>query len=294
MKTTMSMTGVRRGMPVVLLAAGLAAGGVAASAASARHGAVMAASGTRADDWAETSVAPGTLPPGKEYDILSASCQTCHSLGMILQQRSTAKVWAAQITLMQSFGAPVTNAQKAELVPYLARYLGPQVPRASAAHEVTERGGALVTTSTSSSARSSLLSVNTGTRSATLTLIAASTGALGGFNFNGDGNGKMLVSVPAGYTVDVVYSNHSQVPHSVVFTPYAQRNRVSTFALAFSGSASPHPTAGISSAGGVQRFHFVARTAGRYAIVCAVPGHEEAGMWDTLVVTKGGTARMTL
>jgi uncharacterized cupredoxin-like copper-binding protein len=41
-------------------------------------------------------------------------------------------------------------------------------------------------------------------------------------------------------------------------------------------------------------FSFVANKAGTYAIVCAVPGHAVAGMWDVLKVTRGGTAKITM
>jgi glucose dehydrogenase len=39
-----------------------------------------------------------------------------------------------------------------------------------------------------------------------------------------------------------------------------------------------------------QSFTFTASATGTYAIVCGVPGHAVAGMWDVLQVTKGGTA----
>ncbi len=37
--------------------------------------------------------------------------------------------------------------------------------------------------------------------------------------------------------------------------------------------------------GTTQKFSFIADKAGKYAIVCGVPGHDAAGMWDTLVVS---------
>jgi len=38
----------------------------------------------------------------------------------------------------------------------------------------------------------------------------------------------------------------------------------------------------------------VATTAGKYALVCGVPGHEAAGMWAVLQVTHGGMAHLTV
>jgi uncharacterized cupredoxin-like copper-binding protein len=37
-------------------------------------------------------------------------------------------------------------------------------------------------------------------------------------------------------------------------------------------------------------FTFVANKVGKYAIVCAVPGHDVGGMWDVFQVTRGGKA----
>src|SRR5436309_15924557 len=91
------------------------------------------------------------------------------------------------------------------------------------------------------------LVANAKTHTATLTLVAAYTNALNGFNFNGYGNGKMVITIPVGYRVIVSFSNKSSVPHSAVFTPYSQKNRSSDFRLAFKGSTSPDPTGGITS-----------------------------------------------
>lgn len=131
------------------------------------------------------------------------------------------------------------------------------------------------------------LVVNARTRTVTLTLIASYIMALGGYNFNGDGNGKMVLSVPAGYRVTVIFSNKGLIPHSAVFTSYAKRTSVSGFPLAFKGAQSPNPLTGMT-AGKTQRFSFVATKVGAYALVCAVPGHAVTGMWDVLNVTSGG------
>jgi sulfocyanin len=136
------------------------------------------------------------------------------------------------------------------------------------------------------------LVANAKAHTATLTLIAAYTNALNGFNFNGYGNGKMVITIPVGYKVTVSFSNKSSVPHSAVFTPYGKKNATSDFPLAFKGAASPNPTTGIA-AGTTQRFTFMASKAGTYALVCGVPGHEQAGMWDVLKVTTRGTASLS-
>jgi sulfocyanin len=129
--------------------------------------------------------------------------------------------------------------------------------------------------------------------SVTLTLIAAYNNNVAGFNFDGDGNGKLVVSVPAGYSVNVVFSNKSATPHSALFTQYSKRTSTGTFPLAFKGASSPNATSGIP-AGKTQKFSFVASKVGTYALVCAMPGHDAAGMWDTFKVTRGGKPSIKL
>src|SRR5919198_2226740 len=96
------------------------------------------------------------------------------------------------------------------------------------------------------------LVANATTHTITLTLIAAYSDALSGFNFNGYGHGKMVMSVPVGWHVTVIFSNRSAVPHSALVTAYARKTSTSGFPLAFSGASSPHPARGIV-AGQTQR-----------------------------------------
>jgi ubiquinol-cytochrome c reductase cytochrome b subunit len=122
---------------------------------------------------------------------------------------------------------------------------------------------------------------------ATLTLIAGYNNAIAGFNFNGFGKGEMVISVPQGYHVTVKFSNQGTLPHSALFTPNADKNLTTNFPLAFPGAASTDPTGGIAK-GQTDQFSFVASKPGTYALVCAVPGHAAAGMWDVFKVTSGG------
>ena len=130
--------------------------------------------------------------------------------------------------------------------------------------------------------------VATGRNTVTLTLTAAYTNAGSGFNFDGDAKGKMVVSVPVGYKVNVVFSNKSTIPHSAVVTAYSKRTAASGFTPAFRGAQSPNPTSG-STKGTTQHFTFTANKVGTYAIVCAVPGHAAGGMWDVFKVTRAGS-----
>jgi sulfocyanin len=135
------------------------------------------------------------------------------------------------------------------------------------------------------------LVATTTTRTITLTLIAAYTSALSGFNFNGYGHGEMVMSVPVGSHVTVIFRNRSALPHSALVTTYARKTSTTGFSPVFSGASSPDAARGIA-AGQTQRFSFVADRVGSYALVCAVPGHAAAGMWDVLQVTQGGKAAL--
>ena len=56
-----------------------------------------------------------------------------------------------------------------------------------------------------------------------------------------------------------------------------------TITPSFRGAATP-----ILPPGSTATFSFVASRVGSYRFACLVPGHEEARMWDVLVVTSGG------
>jgi sulfocyanin len=119
----------------------------------------------------------------------------------------------------------------------------------------------------------------------TLTLIAGYNSNAGGFNFNGAAKGQLTVTVPLGDTVNVVFSNNAPLPHSAQIVAFSKSAPVSSVADAFKNAHSANPTVGVAK-GTTQKFSFAANKAGKYLIICAVPGHAAAGMWDTLVVTK--------
>jgi len=176
--------------------------------------------------------------------------------------------------------------------------------RASSSKQVISWGAALVVglslTSVSGRASASAapppshwLSANIKTHTATLTLEAGYNGALSGFNFDGYGKGAMVVSIPSGYRVTIVYDNKGEYPHSVLVTPYAKKDLVAGWPVAFRGAASTDASDG-AAPGSMQRFSFVVNRVGVYAIICAVAGHEQTGMWDVLRVTRGGSPSVTI
>lgn len=143
-------------------------------------------------------------------------------------------------------------------------------------------------TTKAKAATPSWLVYNAKAHTATLTITAAYNTTLSGFNFDGYGQGKMVVTIPSGTKVTVKFTNKGPLPHSFVVTPFAKRT-ATTFPVALKGAATPNPTAG-SAAGTTVTLHFTATPVGKYAMVCAVPGHAPAGMWDTLTIAKGGSA----
>jgi sulfocyanin len=139
------------------------------------------------------------------------------------------------------------------------------------------------------------LTANVGSRTAYLTLIAGWNDANGGLNFDGYSNGKPVVTVPLGWHVQVTFSNRSAAPHSVEVIAYHTPIPETGFRAAFTNAHSPDPIDGITQDHKPQRFAFVASKAGRYMIICGVPGHASSGMWERFVVAKTArTATLTI
>lgn len=126
------------------------------------------------------------------------------------------------------------------------------------------------------------LQVDAKARTAIVTLDAGYNGENNGFNFDGYGRGELTFSVPRGWTVRVTCANKGAMAHScaVVHGPM-------TVTPAFRGAMIPNAIAGLPP-GQSATFSFVASHVGAYRFACLVPGHEEARMWDVLVVTSGG------
>jgi sulfocyanin len=123
----------------------------------------------------------------------------------------------------------------------------------------------------------------------TVSLVAGQTPAEGGFNFNGYGHGGMTVTVPAGWTVVVGFRNAGALPHSAMIAPAAAVRAAAPPAVpVFAGAATPGVSTGLAQ-GAKATFSFRAGQPGTYAIMCGVPGHAAAGMWDRLVVSAAAT-----
>lgn len=132
--------------------------------------------------------------------------------------------------------------------------------------------------------KTQFLSWNTAKHTATLHLTAGLTSDNHTLNFNGYTSGGMVVSVPKGYKVKVIFTNKSTFPHSAVFTLFAAKSSEGSHPVVFRGATTADPVAGTAPSA-TETFSFKATKVGTYAIICEVGHHADAGMWDIFRVT---------
>lgn len=119
-------------------------------------------------------------------------------------------------------------------------------------------------------------------------VIAAESPANSGFNFDGYTKGQGNFVIPRGWNVQIEFSNKSRIPHSLAVTSSPKDNaKLPIFGVA--PLVTPKPRLGIGP-GVTQLLSFAALPAGKYYIVCLVPGHLDSGMWDRLTISA--TAKM--
>jgi hypothetical protein len=68
-----------------------------------------------------------TFPPGPGSDTINQNCLACHSVDMVLNQPALPKAaWQAEVSKMvNTYKAPVSAADAATIVDYLARTKAP-------------------------------------------------------------------------------------------------------------------------------------------------------------------------
>ena len=133
------------------------------------------------------------------------------------------------------------------------------------------------------------LYVDAAQKKAVIQVVAAATPSDGGFNFDGYDKGRANFVIPVGWSATLEFSNKSATPHDVALT---QSLKVPLTAVPPAGEpkpvAIPGPTtlaSGISASSGTLAQPFSTAAPGRYYLVCGVPGHVQAGMWDYLTVS---------
>jgi Sulfocyanin (SoxE) domain len=135
-------------------------------------------------------------------------------------------------------------------------------------------------------ATNSIVTVDKAPKTVDLNLVSSDMNTNSGLNFNGYANGGLVVTVPAGWTVKVTYTNKESMNHSVGITTWAAKNSTGTFPAAFPNSIGPKFQNGIGSSDPALTYSFkTTNKAGKYAIVCGIPGHAVGGMYDELDVS---------
>lgn len=111
----------------------------------------------------------------------------------------------------------------------------------------------------------------------------------GGFNFEGHAHGSMTITVPAGWKVHVKAINVGNLGHSLEIVPAQKNPPQQGIKPAFSSSETAHLKTGIKPKHHGS-FTFDAKKAGKYWMMCGVPGHALGGMWDHFVVSKSASS----
>ncbi len=80
-------------------------------------------------------------PPGPDRDLVYAQCRTCHDLQYLIDLAGIPRAsWDAVIDNMRQYGLRVPADVRAKILDYLALYLGPNPPPASAEAAATDEG----------------------------------------------------------------------------------------------------------------------------------------------------------
>ncbi len=131
------------------------------------------------------------------------------------------------------------------------------------------------------------LKVDTVTQTAVVTLIAGYPATDYQFNYDGYGNGTLVLKVPVGWQVTVQCANHATVPNSCAVVSNASATEPVDPEW-----STPEPQRGLDP-GQSSSFTFTPTTAGSYRIASLVRGSEASGMWLDLEVVQGGKPTLT-
>jgi sulfocyanin len=136
------------------------------------------------------------------------------------------------------------------------------------------------------------MSVDETAQTVTLQISAGSTDANNRWNFNGLYAGAGSITVPAGYTVTIDFTNADPTqPHSLGIDE-VMASWPATFETVepvFAGAVSPDATTTGTAPNGTASITFTATDAGEYAMVCYIPGHAIAGMVVPFNVSADGS-----
>ncbi|MEM4970917.1 MAG: sulfocyanin-like copper-binding protein, partial [Sulfolobales archaeon] len=108
-----------------------------------------------------------------------------------------------------------------------------------------------------------------------------------GFNFNGSSRGGLGIYIPAGWGLEIMFTNSHTISHSIVIvknnTVVPQNRDIGSDGVIIA-SQPPTYSSGIPS-GSTVTLSVSSLPEGVYWIACGVPGHALAGMWIVLVAS---------
>jgi len=109
-----------------------------------------------------------------------------------------------------------------------------------------------------------------------------------GMNFNGWSKGDATLTVPTNWFFTLNFWSQGSMPHSAILSTADEVKLSNGYKPAFPGAQTPNPIIGITG-NKVQHFSLVEgglllSVAGKYVMLCGVPGHTPAGMWFNVVV----------
>jgi hypothetical protein len=129
--------------------------------------------------------------------------------------------------------------------------------------------------------------VDDASRSAIVTLIAGYPATDIQFNYNGYGDGSLLLTVSTGWQTTIQCENHGTVPNSCAVV--ADGSATTPVDPSWS---TPNPQVGLQP-GDSASFAFTPLQPGSYRIASLVPGAEASGMWARFEVVSGGRPALT-
>ena len=124
--------------------------------------------------------------------------------------------------------------------------------------------------------------VDAATQTAVVTLIAGHPATDIQFNYDGYGNGSLVLTVPTGWQMTIQCVNHGTVPNSCAVVADG-----SATAPLQPGWSTSDPRRGLDP-GQSESFTFTPTAKGSYRIASLVDGNEASGMWADLEVSADG------
>ncbi|WP_027481590.1 sulfocyanin-like copper-binding protein [Deinococcus pimensis] len=156
----------------------------------------------------------------------------------------------------------------------------------SASAALAQSGTTSTTTTTTQAAPAMVMAVTSdaSTKTVKVNLMSGMGTANGGLNYNGDSKGDKTLTVPLGWTVEVMLGNSGRMPHNaLVFAGSAVPATIDPSKVAFKGAA----TAVVGPGQTPVSTSFVASRPGSYVLLCGVGRHAANGMWIKMTVANG-------